>query len=87
VKKFQINCQLRSKLFIVIFHFLHVKAEVNAPHLCKDFLPAVVRTGSAHPLTQWLVMPPLLAPWGTHSLAGEGVVGPDSDKGTDTVIL
>jgi hypothetical protein len=31
--------------------------------------------------------PPPMVPGGTHSLAGEGVGGPNSDEGTDTVIL
>jgi hypothetical protein len=32
---------------------------------------------------------PPLGPWGTHSLVGEerGWVGPNSDEGTDTVVL
>ncbi len=36
VKKFRINCQLRSKLFLtVIFQFSRGKAAMNAPLLCK----------------------------------------------------
>jgi hypothetical protein len=31
--------------------------------------------------------PPLCFRGGTHSLAGEGVGGPNSDEGTDTVVL
>jgi hypothetical protein len=48
---------------------------------------------SSHPnwdlLTRMLVCPPpTLVPGGdTHSLSGEGVGGPNSDEGTDTVVL
>jgi hypothetical protein len=36
MKNFRINCQLqRQPFFIVILHFLLVKAEVNALHICK----------------------------------------------------
>jgi len=31
--------------------------------------------------------PPFGSGWGTHSLAGKGLGGPKSDKGTDTVVL
>jgi hypothetical protein len=31
--------------------------------------------------------PPLVPGQGTHSLAGEGLGGPNSDDGTDTVVL
>jgi hypothetical protein len=41
-----------------------------------------------HPLTRKRVCPPPLVPRGeTHSLAGEGLGGPNSDEGTDTVVL
>jgi hypothetical protein len=46
---------------------------------CQAFYP-VVRNGSPPPS-------PLMGPWGeTHSLAGEGVKGPNSDDGTDMVL-
>jgi hypothetical protein len=52
------------------------------------FFP-VVRIGSPKPLTHKGVL--LLSPYGpreeTHSLAGEGVSGPNSDEGTDTLVL
>jgi hypothetical protein len=44
-KKFGINCQWLSKLFLIfIFDFSFVKAAMNAPRLCKlrkDFLTAL----------------------------------------------
>jgi hypothetical protein len=38
-----------------------------------------------HHLTPWRVCPPTFGSGGTLSLGGEGVGGPNSDKGTDTV--
>ncbi len=41
-----------------------------------------------HPLIRKRVLPPPLGSRGeTHSLAGEGVGGPNSDEGTDTLVL
>jgi hypothetical protein len=39
------------------------------------------------PHPQASVSPPLVPGGGTHSLAGEGVGGPNSDEGTDTVVF
>ncbi len=47
---------------------------------------SILPIGTSPPLHQQASMPPL-GPWGTHSLAGEGVGGPNSDEGTDTVVL
>jgi hypothetical protein len=43
----------------------------------------------ALPLTRKRVLPPPLVPGGggTHSLAGEGAGGPNSEEGTDTLLL
>jgi hypothetical protein len=46
-EKFGVNCQFRVKLFLIfIFHFLLVKARINALHLCK--LRKDCLTGSGH---------------------------------------
>jgi hypothetical protein len=39
------------------------------------------------PAPQASVSPPPLVPGGTHSLGGEGMGGPNSDDGTDTVVI
>jgi hypothetical protein len=47
MKTCRINCQLRSKLFlIIIFHFKKGKAEMNAPRLWKIVLSALARAQS-----------------------------------------
>ncbi len=51
---------------------------------CQAFCP-VVPIGSPQP--QPSVAPPLGSTGETHSLAKEGVVGPNSDEGTDTLVL
>jgi hypothetical protein len=44
--------------------------------------------GLPHTFTRRQVYPLLWCKgWGKHSLAGEGVRGPNSDEGTDTVVL
>jgi hypothetical protein len=40
-----------------------------------------------HPLTRECCSPPLDPSEETHSLAGEGLAGPNSDEGTDTLVL
>jgi hypothetical protein len=52
------------------------------------FFP-VVRIGSPHPLTRKgvLFFPPVVPGRETRSLAGEGMGGPNSDEGTDTLAL
>jgi hypothetical protein len=56
---------------------------------CQDFFP-VVRIGSTSTpsSTRGCCSSPRLGPmWETHSFVGEGVGGPNSDQGTDTLIL
>jgi hypothetical protein len=55
---------------------------------CQTFYP-VVRTGYPHPLARKRVLrpPPLSPRGGRHSLAGEGVRGPNSGERTDTLVL
>jgi hypothetical protein len=49
----------------------------------QSFLSSLRQVGSPYPLTRRRVLPPRE----THSLAGEGVGGPISDEGTDTLIF
>jgi hypothetical protein len=78
-------------VFVLSFLFNHTGASPSSWSQniiqCQDFFP-VVRVGSLHTLTRKeMLLLPLLGPMGeTHSLAGEGW-GPNSDKGTDTLIL
>ncbi len=44
-------------------------------------------SGLSHPVTRRRVCPPPFGSGGAHWLAGEGVGGPDSNEGTDTVAL
>jgi hypothetical protein len=78
---------LTSKGLIRFWNWIMIQNDCSTEYTeCQAFCP-VVRMGS-HPLTRKLVLSPL---WidlrGKHSLAGEGVGGPNSDERTDTLVL
>ncbi len=68
---------LQSKNMIACIHW-EGWGESTEQTECQAFSP-VVLIGSAHLLTRMRVLLCPLVPGGTHSLAGEGVGGPNSD--------
>jgi hypothetical protein len=71
-------------------HFLLAFDELSPIYLKKECLTGVesAMLFLPPPLTRRRVFPPLLVPGGgSHSLAGEGVGGPNSDVETDSVVL
>ncbi len=60
---------------------LHCYNASHGGHRVQAFCP-VVRIGSPHPLTRKWELLPL-----SHSLAGGGGGGPNSNEGTDTLVL
>jgi hypothetical protein len=61
--------------------------DAQSRQIASHFLQSY-ELGRPHPLTSRRVCaPPPLGPRGTRSLAVEGVGGPNSDEGTDTVVL
>ncbi len=51
------------------------------------FFPSSLNWNSPNPHPQASVSPTFGSGGGTHSLAGEGLGSPNSDEGTDTVVL
>ncbi len=77
-------------LFCTMFTLLHARrCVILRPQnkKCQAFSP-FVGIGSPRPLTQQRVLPPPFGfKLGTHSLAGEGAGGANSDEGTDTLVF
>jgi hypothetical protein len=58
-----------------------------AVHRVPGFLSSRPNWVPTPPHQQEIVAPPIGSKGGTHSPAGKGVGGPNSDDGTDTVVL
>jgi hypothetical protein len=74
--------------FLYCFWRARVECVVNPFHIRLATYPTTnLATNPQSRQSEQKCQCPLLVPGGTHSLAGEGLGGPNSDERTDTVVL